>query len=189
MSLRHVILGALSEPASGYDLKQGFDSGMRLFWSAELSQIYLELKKMEAEGLVVSHSAESTKGPRRRVYERTEAGMKVLEDWLLAGPDFGKERNAVVAQTFFLDSIPVDSQQEFLATLRENFQEKLTALNAIETRWRGEDPRVPDKLPPQELPKLFALTAGQRRMATMIDWCYECSALLSGSAHEESSEH
>ena len=178
MSLRHVLLGALSEPASGYDLKQGFESGMRLFWSAELSQIYLELKKMEAAGLVESESAESTKGPRRRVYKRTDAGFKVLQEWLMAGPDFGTERNAVIAQTFFLGSASADVQQDFFAKLKQSCEAKLAALNAIDTLLQQEHPGAPTSLPAVELTRYFALTAGQRRMEMMIGWCDECSARL-----------
>ncbi len=182
MSLRHVLLGALAEPASGYELKQGFESGMRLFWSAELSQIYGELKKMEAAGLVKSNAAESTKGPPRRLYQRTDAGVKVLEEWLLEGPDFGTERNAIIAQTFFLGAVAQESRQAFFEQLRQSFQEKLTALDAVEKRWRQENPDVPDRLPVEELTKYFALTAGQRRMAMMVDWCDECIARLDALA-------
>jgi len=52
MSLRHIMLGMLREPHSGYDLKKGFDRSLRNFWRAELSQIYPLLQKMDDEGLL-----------------------------------------------------------------------------------------------------------------------------------------
>ena len=50
MSLQHILLGLLREPASGYDLKAYFDSSVRYFWAAELSQIYPTLQRMEKSG-------------------------------------------------------------------------------------------------------------------------------------------
>ena len=40
MSLDHILLGLLREPATGYDLGNAFSENVRHFWSAELSQIY-----------------------------------------------------------------------------------------------------------------------------------------------------
>ena len=37
MSLEHILLGLLREPASGYDLKAIFDERIQHFWAAELS--------------------------------------------------------------------------------------------------------------------------------------------------------
>ena len=57
MSLDHVLLGLLREPASGFDLKGMFDQGIGHFWAAELSQIYPTLKRLERQGWLRSHSA------------------------------------------------------------------------------------------------------------------------------------
>ena len=38
MPLEHILLGTLARPASGYDLKAGFESSARHFWYAELQQ-------------------------------------------------------------------------------------------------------------------------------------------------------
>ncbi len=183
MSLRHILLGALSEPASGYDLKNDFSGGMRLFWSAELAQIYPELKKMEAAGLVSSEQQPSSKGPPRRVYRRTAEGLDVLREWLIAGPDFGVERNAMIAQIFFLGALPGPDRSAFLVKLRASFEDKLAALNAIESQWAQSDPRFPDSLPIDELTRHFALIAGQRRMAMMIDWCDDCAQRLASNRY------
>ena len=85
MSLENILLGMLDEPASGYDLKTEFSEGARHFWSAELSQIYPTLKKMELRGWLSSEVASSAKGPPRRVFRRTDAGRKQLLEWLRSG--------------------------------------------------------------------------------------------------------
>ena len=53
MSLRYALLALLtSEPMTGYDISRRFQSSVGHVWHAHDSQIYPELRKMEAEGLV-----------------------------------------------------------------------------------------------------------------------------------------
>ena len=67
MSLEHILLGLLREPASGYDLKVVLDHGIGHFWAAELSQIYPSLKRLEKQGLLRSRRTASQRGPGRIV--------------------------------------------------------------------------------------------------------------------------
>jgi PadR family transcriptional regulator, regulatory protein AphA len=93
MSLEHILLGLLREPASGYDLKAIIDRGIGHFWAAELSQIYPALKHMENAGWLRSRRARSKRGPGRLVYEVTPKGRRQLADWLRSGPQFGDMRH------------------------------------------------------------------------------------------------
>ena len=53
MSLRHGLLDLLAgEPMSGYDLARFFGASMGNVWPAQHSQIYPELAKLAAEGLI-----------------------------------------------------------------------------------------------------------------------------------------
>lgn len=63
MSLEHILLGLLREPASGYDLKKLFDERIDYFWAAELSQIYPTLKRLEQRGWIRGREAASSRGP------------------------------------------------------------------------------------------------------------------------------
>ena len=104
MSLRHILLGLLAEPRSGYDLKKEFNGSLRHFWAANLSQIYPLLGRMEEEGLLRSRTADPGKGPRRRLYTRTEQGTGELIEWLSEGPHVSHERRHYLAQVFFLSA-------------------------------------------------------------------------------------
>ena len=64
MSLDHILLGLLREPATGYDLGNAFSENVRHFWSAELSQIYPTLKRLEQRGML--RSAASSRRRRGR---------------------------------------------------------------------------------------------------------------------------
>ncbi|NND44554.1 MAG: PadR family transcriptional regulator [Xanthomonadales bacterium] len=178
MSLPHVLLGMLAEPASGYDLKQKFEQSVRYFWYAELSQIYPALAQLEKKGLLSSEKKPSDKGPARKVYTRTAKGRRELQSWLAAGPVLRTERLAYLTQLFFLDEIPNTNRLEFMCELRDDFARRLEELQAIESNWAENDPSFPDKLSDGALVKHMTLRSGLKKYAMMVEWCEECLARL-----------
>jgi len=179
MSLPHVLLGMLAEPASGYDLKQRFEQSVRHFWYAELSQIYPALAKLEKQGMLRSKKAPSEKGPSKKVYSRTARGKKALQAWLADGPVLRTERLAYLTQLFFLDEIPNSNRISFMRDLRDDFAARLEELESIERNWAAENPRFPDSLPDSELVKHMTLRSGLMKYAMMVEWCEECLERLS----------
>ena len=179
MSLPHVLLGMLAEPASGYDLKQKFEQSVRYFWYAELSQIYPALARLEENGMLTSKKAPSEKGPSRRVYSRTVKGKNELKSWLADGPVLRTERIAYLTQIFFLDEIPNSKRIEFMEELRDDFSARLEELKTIEAQWAANDPRFPDQLPDDELVKHMTMRSGLMKYAMMVNWCEECLQRLS----------
>ena len=92
MSLENILLGLLRSPKSGYELKDEFDAGVANFWPAELSQIYVTLKRLTKRGWLANRVEPSGKGPDRRVYRRTADGRRALRAWLAGEPQIGDER-------------------------------------------------------------------------------------------------
>ncbi|MFD0693938.1 PadR family transcriptional regulator [Paenibacillus sp. GCM10027628] len=84
-SIRYAILTLLArEPLSGYDIKQQMNSRIGPFWKVGSNQVYPELSKMEAEGLVRLQGVEQhTYRPARKLYEITEEGRQDLILWTL----------------------------------------------------------------------------------------------------------
>jgi DNA-binding PadR family transcriptional regulator len=182
MSLPHILLGLLAEPASGYDLKKAFGMSVRHFWSAELSQIYPTLKRMEKQGLLRSEPETSAKGPNRKVYHRTPAGREALVEWVSAGPADGQERLSFVAQVFFLAAVPHEDRVAFLEGLRDAFRARVVELEEVERNWRAADPRYPDALPDEEFFPHITLRLGLAKYVAIIAWCDECLSRLRGRA-------
>ena len=175
MSLRHILLGMLGEPQSGYDLKKCFDQSLRNFWHAELSQIYPQLQKLEDDGLLTSRFVESSAGPKRRVYKRSAKGRRELLEWLRSGPQIGTERMSYLAQVFFLGEFgSVDEQLGFMRELRDMTAQRLARLEEIERDWKANDPRYPDELPDEDFYGQLTLTLGLKRVRASLDWCEEC---------------
>jgi DNA-binding PadR family transcriptional regulator len=79
-----VILGMLGLGArTGYEIKQVADSSTRFFWGASYGQIYPELRRLAAAGLVESED-DPAGGRKRTAYRLTDTGRQALLDWLRA---------------------------------------------------------------------------------------------------------
>nr|WP_125263064.1 PadR family transcriptional regulator [Streptomyces alboflavus] len=86
------VLGLLSFPGerTGYELKKWADSSLRFFyWSPAISQIYAELRRLEALGYASSRRSGPEEPRARRAYAITDAGREALADWAAGGQDAG----------------------------------------------------------------------------------------------------
>ncbi|WP_042421465.1 PadR family transcriptional regulator [Streptacidiphilus anmyonensis] len=84
------VLGLLSFGAelSGYDLKKWADASLGYFyWSPSFSQIYSELRRLEAAGCATSRLVRPEAGARpKRLYRITEAGHAAVRTWAREAP-------------------------------------------------------------------------------------------------------
>ncbi len=81
--LKYALLGFLRyQPMTGYDLEAHIRSSTSHFWHARLSQIYMTLRELEADGWVTSTLEPQEKRPDRRIYTLTEIGQAGLREWL-----------------------------------------------------------------------------------------------------------
>lgn len=79
MALRNAVMAALLEgEASGYDLAKGFDATVANFWMTTPQQLYRELERMEAEGLVSARVVQQERRPNKRLFSLTEAGREAV---------------------------------------------------------------------------------------------------------------
>ena len=186
MSLKHILLGMLAEPHSGYDLKKSFNQSLRNFWNAELSQIYPQLQKLEKDGLLTSKQVASTNGPPRRVYSRSSKGRRELMTWLLDGPNVGEERISYIAQVFFLSQLnDLNEAIAFMRELRDHMASWLESLQEVERRWAAEDPRYPDQLPDEAFYQQLTLALGLKKVKCNLEWCGECIRRLQARRVDE----
>ncbi len=172
MSLECVLLGMLRNACSGYDLRHEFEMGAKHFWSAELSQIYPTLKRMEKRGWLESRLEPSPKGPDRRVYERTKAGAEVLHEWLRSGPAIGNERFAYIGQIIYMGELnDLDATLEFLQQLREEFAAVLGILRGACEEVEADSKQR--KLSIVEFHEMLSLGMGVKSLQAKVDWCDE----------------
>jgi DNA-binding PadR family transcriptional regulator len=180
MSLEFVLLGLLREPAAGYDIKRQFDQGARYYWSAELSQIYPTLAKMQRRGWLASRREISTQGPARRIYRRTARGTRAFHHWLRGEPIVGVERFAYIAQLISLGELhDLDATTAFLGQLRGRLEFILNVLrSALEATvpQNESDPAV--QLDDESFHGWLALRLGVASLTARVGWCDDALRLL-----------
>lgn len=134
--LGNALLGLLAHrPMSGYELARTFERTLAHAWSAHHSQIYPELMRLHAEGLI--HVSEEG-ARRRKTYETTEAGLEAVRAWLAETRPERTERNEAVlrtflvwllderdARTFFLEQIDARSR------LLQGFEQTAAAIGPV----------------------------------------------------------
>jgi DNA-binding PadR family transcriptional regulator len=82
MALRNAILAALLDgEASGYDLAKAFDSSVANFWMASPQQLYRELERMHADGLIAARLVRQERRPDKRVFSLTGDGRQALAEF------------------------------------------------------------------------------------------------------------
>jgi PadR family transcriptional regulator, regulatory protein AphA len=100
MSLRYALLGALADcPRTGYGLLKHFQQSLAYAWPASHSQIYPELARLLADGLI----EQSESGPRgAKTYAITQLGLEETRRWLRETEPERRVRNDAALRTFFL---------------------------------------------------------------------------------------
>lgn len=81
--LKFIILGLLNEhELTGYDITKAFDSDIGEFWSANHSQIYPLLKRLEDNQLISHRLIITGEKLEKKLYSITELGAAELHHWI-----------------------------------------------------------------------------------------------------------
>ena len=135
MSLPHAILTALLEkPSSGLELTRRFDRSIGYFWSATHQQIYRELGKLEADGLIRTLPSEQPARGQKKSYEVLPAGRAELARWTAASQDPRPHRDSLLLR---LRAAAVVGTEGIEADLRRHLdlhREQLDEYRRIEER-------------------------------------------------------
>lgn len=178
--LRYGILGFLSYASMfGYELKRFMDGSIQHFWPAKLSQIYMTLKDLEAEGLVVSAVEQGDEGPDRRRYTLTPAGRSALKQWLAEPPAApSAHRDGFLLKLFFSASA---DPRAVAASLRVALHQHERSLAILKT----EAPKlIREGLEKTGVPPIEAVfweatrRLGEMGEATYVAWLKETLATL-----------
>ena len=161
MSLRYGLLDLLAgQPMSGYDLSRYFAVSMGNVWPAQHSQIYPELAKLAADGLIT----QTGEGPRgRKVYRTTPEGVEALRQWLReTEPDYSIRFEALL-RIFCLWALPPDEALAHLERDRDEYVRHLGRIGMGMTHadW-GSSPTMRGAR--------LTIEFGRRFYTTLVDW-------------------
>lgn len=141
--------------ASGYDLKDRFQSSLGRGWHAYDTQIYRELKRLEASGYTTGEVAKGRSGPQRRLYTITERGLEVLRDWLASPMDINKTKDEFLLRVYTLELFPPGEAEAFLLRarqeLRSQLQHEQASLRTLIDSYGDVDGDAPDTVVSRQL--------------------------------------
>jgi PadR family transcriptional regulator AphA len=172
----YVILGMLRLGArSGYDVKRAVEASARFFWTISQAQFSPNLKRLERAGLVQGHP-EPRGRRRRRVYDVTPEGERVLVEWLRREEELGFEvRDVATLKFFFADLLSGEQALEHVQAIHARSERLLEQLK------RESEPvgvmleRHGERFP------LLTLRLGMAIQQAIADWCTATERDLSRS--------
>ncbi|WP_256328500.1 PadR family transcriptional regulator [Nocardioides sp. YR527] len=169
-NLGFAILGLLARRAStGYEVAQRMRQPIGYFWTARHSQIYPELNRLDAAGLV-EHEVIEGAGPRpTKRYRITEPGRDALAAWVVGDLEPQPVRDLEILRLWSIWTVEPDAADDLVSRLEATHQgvldRYLEELAEISDRPGVRDPSNP----------LFAtwitLEGGIRSRRTALEWC------------------
>lgn len=148
---------------TGYRIKQFIERAASFFWSVSYGQIYPELRRLEAAGMITGRDVTSS-GRRRREYSLTASGKRELRRWLTdpAEPSIWL-RNEGLLRLMLIDWEDTALVRKNLGELREMSADRLATVQAL--------------VPPRERGRRIK-ELGERLLAETVRWCDETEAGL-----------
>jgi len=152
MALRDAVLAALLDSeASGYDLAKGFDGSVANYWMATPQQLYRELDRLAADGLIEARVVEQERRPNKRVYTLTDVGRAALHEFTEAAPKPSVIRDELLVHVAAVDGgnaeavcAALDDQIRWSTAKLERYERLRTRLldGRTEEDFLAEAPRV-----------------------------------------------
>lgn len=143
--LGYAILALLArQPSTGYELSARARRPLGYYWHAQHGQVYPELRKLLAAGLV-SFDAAPGPGPReKKVYSPTAAGMAALREWVVEPPESRRVRDDLLLKAYVAWTVePADAARLFAgqrAAHAERLRDYEDQLRQVEARHGGSPP-------------------------------------------------
>jgi PadR family transcriptional regulator, regulatory protein AphA len=156
MSLRYALLALLRVgPLSGYDLQKQFSLSVGHVWHAPDSQIYPELRKMEAEHLIEGEEQPRGQRATRRVYHVTDAGDQAFLTWMHTPLEYARVRDPAHLRAAYLEAATPDAAREY-------FRSHITQWERELAQWEGELLRIAEITNPMLVRRLAVTEPADR---------------------------
>jgi DNA-binding PadR family transcriptional regulator len=176
-----VLLGLLTiEPMSGYDLGQNIRTSVGYIWNESYGQIYPNLKKLAAEGMVTSKTERQEGKPDRHIYAITKKGRKRLAAWLEVKPQPEIPRNELLLKLFFGAQVSPEISIQHVERMVESERAFLREFKRIELEEISKNEQYPDT-PYWKMAARF----GQFELEAHLRWGEETLAELNKIAKKQ----
>ncbi|MEO3934906.1 PadR family transcriptional regulator [Pseudarthrobacter sp. ATCC 49987] len=156
MSLRYALLALLRVgPLSGYELQKQFSLSVGHVWHAPDSQIYPELRKMEAENLIEGEEQPRGQRATRRVYHVTDAGNRAFLAWMQTPLEYARVRDPAHLRAAYLEAVSPGAARDFFRRHSAQWELELA-------QWEGELLRIAEVANPMLVRRLAVTEPADR---------------------------
>jgi len=179
VALGHAVLAALLQgEASGYDLAKAFNASVANFWVATPQQLYRELDRLEADGLIAGRVVEQQRRPNKRLFSLTPAGLEELAAFTAAPSRPTSIKDELLVKVQAMDVGDADAVREALRDRLAQAQEKLAGYERLRDALldgRDEDDYL---VHVQRIGPYLTLMRGMAFEQENIDWVRRCLETL-----------
>jgi DNA-binding PadR family transcriptional regulator len=156
------------------------------FWQARHSQIYPELARLEAQGLVGHQVVKQQDRPDKKVYAIAEAGREALRAWVTSEMDEPPVRDELVLKAF---SLWLADPRAAAALFREHERRHEAQLAHYRELEAGMVRSTDGIMPPVDTPEFAAYATLQRGLGYEREyaaWCRWVADQLEAASEEDS---
>ncbi|GAB4124194.1 MAG: transcriptional regulator PadR [Roseiflexaceae bacterium] len=182
-TLGYALLSLLArEAASGYDLTRQLQAPVGFFWRARHSQIYPELARLEADGLVAHEVVAQQDLPDKKVYTVTPAGLAALRAWLTEPIEMAVLRDEMMLKSF---SMWLAEPQDLLPLFRDQVrqhQQQLQVYYGLQQKLEQHGAVRAMDWHAYEFATYLTLQKGIRYERQYLEWCEWVIGMLERSA-------
>ena len=164
------ILGLLARgPLTGYDLARRMQRPVGWFWTANHSQIYPELARLERAGLL-EHEVIEGAGPRpTKRYAVTPLGLDTLREWVAAEMEPQPVRDLETLRLWSIWLVDPEAARSLVLQAQQRHTETLAAYES-ELAELTDHPRARDRTDPWFASRL-TLQGGVLTRRAAVQWC------------------
>jgi DNA-binding PadR family transcriptional regulator len=173
-----VLAALLDRELSGYQLTKLFDLGVSSFWHAASQQLYVELAKLEADGLLTGHEVVQQGRPNKRVFALTGSGLEELARFVTAPTKPTSIRDDLLVKAYAEHAVNPTVLAEQLEQRAAQSQAKADYLQAQLAKLRGDKPEAEYLKAAENIGPYLAGTRGQMYEREQAAWCTWAAAAL-----------
>ncbi|MCE7011436.1 PadR family transcriptional regulator [Kibdelosporangium philippinense] len=179
MALRHALLAALLDrELSGYQLSKLFDLGASSFWHASSQQLYAELAKLEADGLLTGHEVVQQGRPNKRVFVLTDEGRHELARFTSAPTKPTSIRDDLMVKAYAEQAADPGTLIKQLTDRAAQSRAKAEFLGSQLEKLRGDKTETDYLASADNVGAYLACTRGKMYHEDQAEWCEWAAEIL-----------
>lgn len=137
-----IILGILMmRRMTAYEIRNVIKNNFKLICSDSLGSIQIALKKLLELGMLTCEELVE-RGVNKKRYAITDAGQKVLMEWLKIPIDISKTKNMDFGKLLFMGYVPKEEQGELIDKIIFSFESEYRELKALKDTIDAEEERA-----------------------------------------------